>query len=274
MPTLSVITAAYGPSARYLPEAARSVHAQRLPPDWSLEWVVQEDGDSPSLSHLFADDDLVRYHHNGLRLGIAATRNLALGRATGTLVQNLDHDDVLLPHAVATLVRRFEEHPIHWAVGAADDLLEDGTRRSWDSELPFGLLAAGEVNRWAERHGGNWAVHGGGLMMRADTLRALGGWTGIPVDDEIAALAAISELAPGWNDPEVTWLYRKHADQTTRNSHFPGLEDTGRRIALQRAKAIRRAVLSLADTTPGADSHEVDLGPNIRLSSAPPDPRR
>jgi hypothetical protein len=171
---------------------------------------------------------------------------------------------------VATLVRRFEEHPIHWAVGAADDLLEDGTRRSWDSELPFGLLPAGAVNRWAEQRGGNWAVHGGGLMMRTDTLRALGGWTGIPVDDEIAALAAISELAPGWNDPAVTWLYRKHADQTTRNSHYPGLEHTGRRIALQRAKAVRSTLLALADTTPSDDGHQVDLGPNIRLPSDEP----
>jgi len=266
MPTLSVITAAYGSNAaRYLPEAAEGVRAQRLPPHWSLEWIVQEDGDTPTLAHLFAADDLVRYRHNGTRLGIAATRNLALGRATGALVQNLDHDDVLLPHAAATLVRRFEEHPIHWAVGAADDLLEDGTRRSWDSDLPFGLIAAGEVNAWAEARGGNWPVHGGGLMMRADTLRALGGWAGIPVDDELSALAAISELAPGWNDAEVTWLYRKHATQTSRNAHYPGLEDTGRRIALQRAKALRTLLPPLSPTPLGENGHQVDLGPNIRL---------
>jgi hypothetical protein len=229
LPTISVITAAYGPKAHYLPEAARGVQAQQLPAGWSLEWIVQEDGDHP-----------------------------ALAESIGA---------VLLPHAVATLVRRFEEHPIHWAVGAADDLLEDGTRRSWDSELPFGLTPAGRVNQWAEHHGGNWPVHGGGLMMRTDTLRALGGWTGIPVDDELAALAAISELADGWNDPAVTWLYRKHRDQTSLNSHYPGLEDTGRRIALQRAKALRNTAFTLTDHAPGDNSHQVDLGPNIRLSS-------
>ncbi|QQQ78249.1 glycosyltransferase [Saccharothrix sp. 6-C] len=263
MPTVSVITAAYGPSAHHLAETARGVRAQQLPPGWSLEWVVQEDGERPVLADALGAQ--AEYGHNGTRLGIAATRNLALARASGALVQNLDHDDVLLPHALATLIRRFEEHPIHWAVGAADDLLEDGARRSWDSAMPFGLLPAGDVNRWAERHGGNWPVHGGGLMMRADTLRAIGGWTGIPVDDDLAALVAVSELADGWNDPTVTWLYRKHPAQTTRNSHYPGLEDTGRRIALQRAKALRNAGLALT-APPSFDGGGTDVrvGPNIK----------
>ncbi len=268
MPTVSVITAAYGPSAHHLVETARAVRAQRLPAGWSLEWLVQEDGEAPCLSHLFTDGH-ARYAHNGTRLGIAATRNLALARATGRLVQNLDHDDVLLPHALATLIRRFEEHPIHWAVAAADDLLEDGTRRPWTSDFPFGLIPAGEVNRWAERHRGNWPVHGGGLMVRTDTLRALGGWTGIPVDDDLAALVAISELTDGWHDDTVTWLYRKHPHQTTRNRHYPGLEHTGRRIALQRAKALRNTSFTLTGYAATGDSHQVDLGPNTRLSPNP-----
>ncbi|NUT53206.1 MAG: glycosyltransferase [Saccharothrix sp.] len=267
MPTVSVITAAYGPSAHHLAETAHSVRAQRLPPGWSLEWLVQEDGDDPVLADTLPSH--AHYARNGTRLGIAATRNLALARATGALVQNLDHDDVLLPHALATLIARFEQHPIHWAVGAADDLLEDGSRRSWDSALPFGLVPAGRVNQWAERHGGNWPVHGGGLMMRTDTLRAIGGWTGIPVDDDLAALAAISELADGWNDRAVTWLYRKHRAQTTQNSLYPGLEDTGRRIALQRAKAIRRTTGSTLTTgaTSDSDSVDVEVGPNIKLTT-------
>jgi glycosyltransferase involved in cell wall biosynthesis len=263
MPTISVITAAYAPSAHHLPDTARSVQAQRLPPNWSCEWVVQEDGDTPALADLLGDR--ARYAHNGTRLGIAATRNLALARATGELVHNLDHDDVLLPHALATVIARFEQHPIHWAVAAADDLHPDGTRHPWPPDLPHGLIPAGEVNRWAERHGGNWPLHGGGLAARTETLRAIGGWTGIPVDDDLAALAALTELAPGWNDHTVTWLYRNHPDQTTRRSPYPGLEHTGRRIALQRAKALRNTGIDLVTHTPTDNSHHVDLGPNIRL---------
>jgi hypothetical protein len=104
-------------------------------------------------------------------------------------------------------------------------------------------------------------------MMRADTLRAVGGWTGVPVDDELAALAAISELGDGWNERTVTWLYRKHPAQTTANSHHPGLEDTGRRIALQRAKALRDTGFALA-TRPLSEGGgaEVEVGPNTKLT--------
>ena len=158
MPTVSILTAAYAPSATYLPATAASVRDQHLPAGWDLEWVIQEDGTSPSLACLFNNQPHVRYAANGAQLGIAVTRNLALSRVAGDLVQILDHDDVLLPDAIALLVDAFESHPIHWAVGAADDLMEDDTRQAWDSALPFGLLPAGTVNQWAEEHGGNWPV--------------------------------------------------------------------------------------------------------------------
>lgn len=263
MRTISVITAAHAPSAHYLVETARSVAAQQLPPGWACEWLVQEDGEAPALADRVGG---ARHACNGARLGIAATRNLALARATGELVQNLDHDDVLLPHALATLISRFEEHPVHWAVMSADDLLPDGTRRPFPPDLPHGPVRPGEVNRWAEERGGNWPLHGGGLAARTETLRALGGWTGVPVDDELGALVALSELTQGWHDHEVTWLYRKHPAQTTNRSLYPGLEDTGRRIALQRAKALRSTGLRVSVERPGTGSHEVDLGPNIRLA--------
>ncbi len=50
MPTISVITAAYAPTtADYIGDTARSIAEQHLPRGWSLEWVVQEDGDHPSM---------------------------------------------------------------------------------------------------------------------------------------------------------------------------------------------------------------------------------
>jgi glycosyltransferase involved in cell wall biosynthesis len=218
MPRLSILTAAYGPSATYLAETAASIHAQELPTGWDLEWIVQEDGDTPRLADLMSAEGPVSYVANGLQLGIGSTRNLALSRATGDLVQVLDHDDVLLPGALAILIQKFEQHPIHWAVSAADDLLEDGTRKSWDSALPFGIVPAGAANQWAEEHEGNWPVHCAGLMMRTELLRTLGGWGGTPVDDDIVLFAALSEMSDGWNEETVTWLYRQHPGQTTRST--------------------------------------------------------
>lgn len=267
MPRLTILTAAYAPSAHHLPETVASVQTQELPPGWEIEWVIQEDGNAPALGPSLKDDPLIRYEANGKQLGIGSTRNMALSRATGDLVQILDHDDVLLPGALALLVSRFEEHPIHWAVGAADDLMEDGTRKSWDSAMPFGLVVAGQVNRWAEEREGNWPVHCAGLMMRTNSLRSVGGWAGAPVDDDIVMFAALSELGAGWNEQAVTWLYRQHPLQTHRSDEWSSLSYTGRTMAMQRVKALRHtgaAFASEAGTGFGADSTTVDIGRSIK----------
>lgn len=267
MPTVSIITAAYAPSASYLAETISGVAGQALPPGWDLEWMVQEDGTEPSLAGRFAGQDCVRYNANGVQLGIPGTRNLALAAATGDLVQVLDADDVLLPGALAALIPQFEDNSIHWAVGQADDLMPDGTRVLWKSALPFGTIPAGAVNKWAESHGGNWPIHGAGLMLRGTSLRALGGWAGLPVDEDLGMFAALSEIGDGHNFDGVTWLYRQHAGQTTRSTARRHLSEMGRRFALQRAKAVRLADLNFGPAGQfafGQRAHEVSVGPAVK----------
>lgn len=264
MPTVSIITAAFAPAAEHLAETEASVSRQALPSDWEIEWVVQEDGDTPALANQFSGLDYVRYDSNGLRLGIAATRNLALSRATGDLIQVLDSDDVLLPGALGSMVPLFDDERIHWAVGQADDLMPDGTRVPWESALPYGTVEAGAVNTWAESHGGNWPIHCAGLMLRSASLRALGGWVGLPGDEDIAMFAALSELSDGHNFCGVTWLYRQHDQQVTRSKKTLHLSAACRRFALQRAKAVRLTQLGF---TQGGQSgfgyytHDVQVGP-------------
>src|SRR4051794_35758529 len=145
MPKVSVITATHAPGATFLTDTGDSVAAQSLPDGWDLEWLVQEDGASPQLEEDVTDrwPMAVRYSANGRQFGPGATRNSALARAHGDLVQVLDHDDVLLPGALALQIGKFEQYPIHWAVAAADDLLDDGSRKSWGSAIPFGLVEPG-----------------------------------------------------------------------------------------------------------------------------------
>jgi glycosyltransferase involved in cell wall biosynthesis len=140
MPLISVITAVYEPVAEYLREAAASVAAQRLPAGWEIEWLVQEDGDRPIARDLAAG---ARYEANNARLGTATTRNIALTRARGQLVAVLDYDDVLLPDGLATLIKDFDYHPgIGWAVGQADDLIDD-RRVPFALRYPCGIVSAG-----------------------------------------------------------------------------------------------------------------------------------
>lgn len=270
MPILSIITAATASNSTYLRGTIASVQIQTLPAGWDLEWIVQEDGASPSLAHLFEPVEFVRYDSNGAQLGIAATRNLALARAAGDLIQVLDSDDVLLTEALSTLIPMFEDYRINWAVGQADDLMPDGSRVEWKSALPYGIVHAGVVNRWAADHGGNWPIHCAGLMLRAIPLRAIGGWVGLPGDEDIAMFAALSEISDGYNVDGVTWLYRQHPRQITKSKTTAHLSDICRRLALQRAKSVRLAGLSFDGPMQfefGHDAHTVDVGPAIKQAA-------
>jgi glycosyltransferase involved in cell wall biosynthesis len=264
MPLASVITAAYAPLADFLSDTIASVEAVILPAGWELEWIVQEDGDQPELAERFAGVELARYSANGRQMGISSTRNLALSRASGVLIQALDQDDIVLPNLLTALIPRFEEYAIHWAIGQADDLMTDGQRRSFPSLIPFGLLKAGRVNQWAAEHGGNWPIHGAALMMRAASWRALGGWTGIPYDDELATFAALSQMTDGYHEETLTWLYRYHPKQIHRTQAVQMLSATGRRIALQRAAAVEALGLGfLPEAGAGFEgqAQDVNVGP-------------
>src|SRR5579859_6229856 len=272
MPLLSIITAAYSPTATFLSETMASVAAQEMPDGWELEWIVQEDGPKSSLVDTLKSLDIVQYRANGDKLGIAPTRNFALSRASGSLIQALDQDDVLLSGHLATLISRFMEYPIHWAVAQADDLLPDGTRRAYPSDIPFGVQPAGDINKWAVQHGGNWPIHCAALMMRTSSVRALGGWVGIPYDDEVALFAALSEITDGYYDEAITWLYRHHALQVHRTETARYRSADCRRVALQRAVAVRAAGIRLdmnATTSLERDwNKDVYVGPAIKDQSA------
>lgn len=241
---LSIVTAAYAPLSDYFDETISSVLGQEVPNGWEFEWLIQEDGEVPGLASTVEHLPNIRYAANRAHTGIAATRNLALTRATGDVVQVLDHDDVLLPGAWTRILPHFDQPDVHWAVGQADDLLSDGSRRGYESAIDFGRVPAGLVNTWAIEHGGNWPIHCAGLFLRTELVRALGGWGGAPVDDDIIMFAGLSELVDGYNDSAVTWLYRVHERQTSKSATWRERSSDGRRIALQRIEAVRAVGLA------------------------------
>ena len=272
VPTISVITAAYAPTAEYIIETAESISGAQLPTGWDLEWVVQEDGDKPELRETVTRYPFAKYAAIGRQYGTASTRNLALSRASGVLIQALDQDDLLLPGVFTTLIPRFAQHRIAWAIGQADDLLPDGSRRVYPSPIDFGMQRAGEINRWAQEHDGNWPIHCATLMMRTEPLRALGGWTGLPGDDELATFAALSEIADGYYDQELTWLYRHHSQQMHRTAAANERSAICRRAALQRARAAARTGLRFrATATTGfeAATDDVEVGPVDKDTTIP-----
>jgi glycosyltransferase involved in cell wall biosynthesis len=268
---VSIITAAYAPLSDYFEKTIESVVQQELPPGWELEWLVQEDGETPTLAATLANVQCAAYSPNRAHTGIAATRNLALTRATGSIVHILDHDDVMLPGALLRLLPLFDDKNIHWVVGQADDLLPDGTRREYESALPFGRIPAGVVNNWAIDHDGNWPIHCAGLFMRTQLVRAIGGWGGTPVDDDIIMFSALSECVDGYNSPETTWLYRIHERQTHKSAQWRERSSDGRRIALQRIEAIRGVGIKVTrDPSVTTASNIANIGPAAKDEAGRP----
>lgn len=258
MPLISVLTAAIGRRARFVAEAGESIAAQRLPRGWTLEWVVQEDGVEPSLADVVGRFPFARHAAHDEQLGVAMTRNLALTRVRGPLVHVLDCDDLLLPDALATAIAAFAAHPrIHWVAGQADDLLPDATRVAVGSLAPDGLVAPGVISGLVVDHERS-PVHPAGMTMRTATVRALGGWSANPRSEDNALLAAIAELSWGWFTPEVTWLYRRHDEQTTGQAHWPALDPISWELVRQRIAAVRETGLYLRAPGEIAEAERMD----------------
>ena len=66
-----------------------------MPRGWRWEWLVQEDGATGVARDILPADDERIVFGTGRRGGVAITRSLALARARGDLVKNLDQDDIL-----------------------------------------------------------------------------------------------------------------------------------------------------------------------------------
>ncbi|WP_204809275.1 glycosyltransferase [Mycobacterium riyadhense] len=242
MPIISVLTPTQQARRDFLLEAGRSLMNQALPPSWTLEWIVQEDGESPKLSEDVALFPFARYQSNRKQLGEGQTRNLALVRALGELVHVLDDDDLLLPGALAMAIDTFANYPqIHWVAAQVDDLLPGNRRVSITAPITPGIIEPGVVNDYicdvcARNEPFLWPVHTAGLTIRTTTIRALGGWGSYPVGADVALLTALTELTPGYLLSTITWLYRRHSQQVTASNDW---KDLAPQIAAQRITAIR-----------------------------------
>ncbi len=132
-PLVSVVIACYN-SARYLAETIESALAQTYP---RIEVIVIDDGSTDETPRI-ARSYPVNYLYQANR-GVSAARNRGIFRSQGKYVLFLDHDDRLLPEAVATGVRLLEEHPeCAVAVGEHRYIGADGTELGYSNKRAAG----------------------------------------------------------------------------------------------------------------------------------------
>ncbi|OCC14060.1 hypothetical protein A3Q37_00333 [Streptomyces sp. PTY087I2] len=149
------------------------------------------------------------------------SRNIALGRATAALVQNMDADDELEPDALAALAEALTARPaVGYAVGHARDLLPDGDLIDHALPVPAGVLPRGALlDQWAD----DVPVHPAGVMWRRSLLLSLGGWSALHGMEDTALLMAASASADGVLVDAPTLRYRRHAAQRSKQtSKFAG----------------------------------------------------
>lgn len=234
----SIITAYFGSARDAVLDSARSIAELDVPEGWAVEWLVQHDGaPDPAIRRIVELTPGGSYEATGFRCGVAATRNLALGRASGSYVRTLDDDDVLEPNAVRAPLEVLEgDRHLSWWTGDAVDLV--GVESvPIPCSAPEGALDRGWAGaEWQAR--GAVPVHCAGLVARTGHVLRVGGWMALPRSEDIGLLVALSADAPGWHDHTVTFRYRRHAGQLTSSETWIEAGAVSHRGVTARARAL------------------------------------
>jgi len=239
VPDVSIVTAVYRP--RYLAETWEAGRAQDGV-DW--ERVVQVDGTPADAAEWvppeIAGDERVHVEARS-HFGIAVTRNMALLRTRADFVQTLDHDDILLPGALAALAAALRaDDSLAFCFGEHVNLLPDGTleprpaaKRTQPGRIEPGVV----VERW--RTGAHGMVPNA-TMWRKDYLYAYGGWTALPVGDDYGVMFAVADRHPvAFIDREIL-RYRRYPQQSSADSDRRAQVDVQRPFVFARVEAMRR----------------------------------
>jgi len=239
-----VLSPARPDGTSFIDQAYASLVGQRMPAGWDWEWVLQVDALDAALP-AGLDDPRIRVGH-GPAGGPSVARNLGLARAAGSLVRNLDVDDVLLPGALARDIDTLDADPaLGWVTSVAVDLgaherPDAGSPGPAHPHPPAGRIRRGEIRQWVTERSWALPVHPTTLCARRDLLLALGGWTALPSGGDTALLLALDAVSDGFFLDQPSVRYRKHPQQVTAQPLHSrsDLLAARRTLSLDRARAL------------------------------------
>ncbi|MEU2258554.1 glycosyltransferase [Nocardia xishanensis] len=214
---ISVVTPVHEGRLDYLTSAYDSLVAQELPAGWSWEWLVQHDDPSElELPEAAKHDNRVRpgaARHGGP--GVA--RTVALQRAQGVYIRNLDCDDILPSNALADAIAILEQHPeIGWTTCRVLDLLPDGSLIEFPGDPADGSIPVGSVAAYWRAHDWRLPVHPTTITIRRELLLAIGGWMALPISEDTGMMLTANAFSAGWFIHGVGLYYRQHPGQITK----------------------------------------------------------
>jgi glycosyltransferase involved in cell wall biosynthesis len=232
--------------SRYLSEVKESLLHQKNGP---IEWLVCIDGGTQeqiedeiplSLQEGTTHLSVKVLHTYGRLSGASATRNYALTHAKGDYISSVDDDDILPANVFVNRLELLETHPdLHWAGGWLQDI--DGQKNGvWYPPATARVYAAGEIFEQWEAPSSEFPMNTAGLLMRKQSLQAVGGWQGLPTAEDFGLIMGLTGAYPGVIVDEVIYLYRKHAEQTMQSSGFQEIEQHVRQAVWDRAAALTK----------------------------------
>ncbi len=172
LPLVSICIAAYN-AATFIADTLKSALAQDYP---HLEIVVSDDGSTDRTREI-----VQTYEPNGIRflrqektLGIHGNYNAAFRASTGKYVCNLDHDDLLEPDYVSTMVQAMESNSqISFAHSACRLIDAEGNFLGYERSIHGSFIRSG-LDEWPRYVFGPRAVNR--VMIRRSAFEAVGGY--------------------------------------------------------------------------------------------------
>lgn len=170
-PSVSVIMGVYN-GERFLAEAVESILSQSY---GDFELIICNDCSTDASAEMLrayaAADSRIVLLENERNMGLAATLNHCLDVVRGEFIARMDCDDRSLPERFASQVQWMQQHPETDVLGTGAEYMDDNSlvygRTSWDTVRVF---TTADVVR------GSCVMHPT-VMMRAETLRRVGGYT-------------------------------------------------------------------------------------------------
>ena len=202
-PLVSIVTPSYN-QAQYLAATIESMLAQDYP---AIEYIVLDDGSTdttPEVLHRYTGR--VRWERQA-NLGQSRTLNKGWNESKGEFIGYLSSDDLLLPHAISTLVKALQAEPRAVVAYCDFDLIDAKGRKAGVAHSPDF-----DHHRMVEQL---ICPPGPGALFRRSMFERTGGWNEhlrkIP-DFEFWLRAA--RFGPFIRVPEVLAQYRVHQEST------------------------------------------------------------
>ena len=254
-PMISVLTPVYNTPPEYLRAMIASVRAQNYP-NWEL-CLADDASPDPAIRDVLSaeaeSDPRIQTAFRERNGHISAASNTAIEMAQGAYYAFVDHDDLLAPHALATMVKAIAAAPNTEILYSDEDRIDGaGVRRDpffkpdWSPER---LLAQNYINHLT--------------MMRADLVKQIGGlrlgYEGSQ-DHDLLLRASAATKGPIVHVPHVLYHWRQFEGGGTYSN-----------MQMAKAMAVARAAVQehLASKGVIAEVDDLDVG-IYRIKRAPP----